>query len=128
MKEVESLLERSRKYLKSAKVLLNEGDFESSVSRVYYAMFFSAEALLLDKGLSFSSHKGVISAFGEHFVKTGIFSKEMSKELNRAFQKRQISDYDFSCSISEDDAKTTLEYGNTFVDTVINYLKNDTRR
>jgi len=123
MKEIESLIERSRKYLKSARLLLNEGDFESSVSRVYYAMFFSVEALLLNKGLSFSSHKGVISAFGEHFVKTKIFPKEMSKELNRAFQKRQISDYDFTFSISEDDAERTLENGNVFVDTVVKYLK-----
>ncbi|MQY56243.1 MAG: HEPN domain-containing protein [Dehalococcoidia bacterium] len=39
MKEVESLIERAKKYLRSAKVLIEEGDFESSVSRAYYAMF-----------------------------------------------------------------------------------------
>ena len=47
--------------------------------------------MLLIKNLSFSSHKGVISAFGEHFVKTDIFPKEMGRELNRAFEKRQIA-------------------------------------
>ncbi|RLE00840.1 MAG: hypothetical protein DRI99_07180 [Candidatus Aminicenantes bacterium] len=39
-KEVTSLMERARKYIKSAKLLLKEGDYESSVSRAYYAMFF----------------------------------------------------------------------------------------
>lgn len=88
MKEVKSLIERAKRYLKSAELLLREKDYESSVSRSYYAMFFCAQAVLLTKGLSFSSHKGVISGFGEHFVKTEIFPKSMGRELNKAFEKR----------------------------------------
>ena len=87
MKEIDSLIERSRKYLDSARILIESKDYESSVSRVYYAMFYSVEALLLTEGLTFSSHKGVLSAFGERYVKTNIFPREMSKELSRAFEK-----------------------------------------
>lgn len=54
-----------KKYLESAELLFKSGDYESSVSRVYYAMFYSVEALLLTEGISVSSHKGVISVFGE---------------------------------------------------------------
>ena len=43
-------------------------------------MFYCAQAMLLTKNLSFSSHKGVISAFGEHFVKTGVFPKEIGRK------------------------------------------------
>lgn len=93
MKEIGFLIQRATRYLKSAEILLKEKDYESSVSRTYYAMFYSVQAMLLTKKLSFSSHKGIISAFGEHFVKTGIFPKEMGRELNRAFEKRQIGDY-----------------------------------
>lgn len=57
MKEIKSLIERAKKYLKSADMLLKEGDYESSVSRTYYAMFYSSQAVLLTKNLSFSSHK-----------------------------------------------------------------------
>ena len=92
MTEVASLIERARKYLKSAEMLTDEQDYESSVSRAYYAMFYAAEAALLTKGLSFSSHKAVISAFGEHFVKSDIFPREMGRELNRAFAKRHLGD------------------------------------
>ena len=123
MKEVESLIKRAMKYLKSAEILLEDGDCESSVSRAYYAMFYSAEALLLTKGLSFSSHRGVISAFGEHFVKTGIFSKGMGRELNRAFEKRQLGDYEYTFVISEDEAKKILENGEKFVEKIAQYLK-----
>jgi len=64
-REIKSLVEKAKKYLRSAEMLLKEGDYESSVSRTYYAMFYCAQAMLLTKNLSFSSHKGVISAFGD---------------------------------------------------------------
>jgi len=123
MKEAESLIKRAARYLKSAKILLEEKDYESSVSRTYYAMFYSAQALLLTKGLSFSSHKGVISAFGEHFVKTGIFSKEMGRELNRAFEKRQLGDYEHTFVISKEEAEELLISGNKFAKKIVQHLK-----
>lgn len=121
--EIKSLLERADRYVQSAEMLLEDGDYESSISRIYYAMFFSVEALLLSKNLSFSSHKGVISAFGEHFIKTKVFPKEMGRELNRAFEKRQISDYEYTFVISEDEAKEMFDSGKEFVEKITYYLK-----
>lgn len=123
MKEIESLIQRATKYLKSAEMLLKEKDYESSVSRTYYAMFYSAQAMLLTKNLSFSSHQGVISAFGEHFVKTGIFPREMGRELNRAFEKRQIGDYEHKFVISEEEAQEMLANGKEFVGKIVRHLK-----
>ena len=123
MKEIESLIQRATKHLKSAEILLKEKDYESSVSRTYYAMFYSAQAMLLTKNLSFSSHQGTISAFGEHFVKTGIFPREMGRELNRAFEKRQIGDYEHKFVISEEEAKAILINGKKFVGNIVQHLK-----
>ncbi len=90
-------------------MLLKEEDYESFVSRTYYAMFYSAEAVLLTKNLSFSSHKGVISAFGEHFIKTDIFPRDMGKEFNRVFEKRQLGDYEYTFVISRERIWTDLK-------------------
>jgi len=76
MTEIDSLIKRAKRYIKSAELLLNDKDYESSISRTYYAMFYAAQAALLTKTLSFSSHKGVISAFGKHFIKTEIFPEK----------------------------------------------------
>jgi len=38
LKEIESLDKRAKRYIKSAEVLLKDADYESSVSRTYYAM------------------------------------------------------------------------------------------
>jgi uncharacterized protein (UPF0332 family) len=121
--EIKSLIERAIRYLRSAGILLEDGDYESSVSRTYYAMFYCAQAMLLTKGLSFSSHRGVISAFGEHFIKTGLFPREMGKELNRAFAKRQIGDYEYTPVISRDEAEQILESGKEFAEKVTQHLR-----
>ena len=123
MKEISSLIKRAEKYLLSAKLLLEEGDYESSVSRSYYAMFYVAQAALLTKNQSYSSHKMVISSFGENFIKTNIFPKELGRELNRAFDKRQISDYNFTFVIDKSEAEQLLNEGEKFVSDVKNYLK-----
>ena len=125
MIEIESLVARARKYLRSAELLLNDGDYESSVSRSYYAMFFCVQALLLTKGSSVSSHKGLNSLFSEHFVKTGLLPKDMSRELNRAFEKRQLGDYEFVFVLSEDEASETLENARKFAESCVDYLKSN---
>jgi len=122
MTEIDSLVKRAKRYIRSAELLLNDKDYESSVSRTYYAMFYAAQAVLLTKKLTFSSHKGVISAFGKHFIKTGIFPKEMGRELNRAFEKRQIGDYCYTFVVSDEEAVQMLRYGKEFVDKITSWL------
>jgi uncharacterized protein (UPF0332 family) len=122
MKEQKALIEKAAKYIRSAGLLLRERDYDSSVSRSYYAMFYVAEAVLLTKSLKFSSHKSVISLFGEHFVKTGIFRPESGRHLRNAFDKRLLSDYSFATELSEDDAREVLNQAKGFVEEVKDYL------
>jgi len=89
-------------------------------------MFYSVQAVLLTKNLSFSSHKGVVSAFGEQFVKRGVFPRAMGRELNRAFEKRQLADYEYTFVISKDEAEEVLLNGRKFVENIIKYLKKNT--
>jgi len=122
LNEITSLLKRADRYHASSELLIKDGDFESSVSRSYYAMFFSAQAALLSKNLSFSSHKMTISAFGENFVKKGIFSKEMGKNFNKAFDRRQMSDYYHDFIIDKKEAVEIFRNSKVFVETVKHFL------
>ena len=123
MNEIASLMQRAQRYLRSAELLLQDGDYESSVSRTYYAMYYATQALLLTKELSFSSHRGTISAFGEHFIKTGIVPREMGRELNRSFAKRQMGDYEYTFVITEVEAEQTLASGRDFVTRISQILR-----
>lgn len=122
MKEMEALIERAERAIKSAELLEKEGDFDSSVSRSYYAMFYATEALLLTKDLKFSSHRSVISLFGEHFIKTGILKPEMGKRLSKTFEKHLVGDYSFAPEINQEEAKEVLSWTKEFVKEIENYL------
>ena len=125
MSQIQALIEKARRYLRSAELLIRDGDYDSAVSRSYYAMFYSAEAVLLRKEMTFTSHKAVISAFGQYFVKTGIFDKQMGRDLTIIFGERQLGDYESNFSISEDNAGRALESAQRFVDQVAEWLKSD---
>ncbi len=47
--EIKPMLVKSRRFLQSAEVLCVQQDYESAVSRIYYAMLYCAEALLLQR-------------------------------------------------------------------------------
>jgi len=125
MSQIRALIEKARRYLRSAELLIDDGDYDSAVSRSYYAMFYSAEAALLKKKMTFTSHKAVISAFGRYFVKTGIFEKRLGRDLNIIFGERQLGDYESNFSISEDNARHAFESARGFVDQVAEWLKSD---
>ncbi|MGQ9632007.1 MAG: HEPN domain-containing protein [bacterium] len=93
MKEIDDLAEKAKRFLRTAELSLNDGDYDSCVSRCYYAMFLTTEALLLTQNLRASSHKGVITLFGERFIKTDLMRKELGKMLRRAYDLRQKGDY-----------------------------------
>ncbi len=61
--DVKKLMEKGRRSLAAAEQLYKSRDYDFSASRAYYAMFYLAEAALLAKGLAFSKHSQVISAF-----------------------------------------------------------------
>jgi len=86
--EIERLTRKARESLEAAKTLFRENYYGFAVSRVYYAMFYAAEAALLKKGLSFSKHSGVIAAFGKHFAKSQVIPSKYHKMLRDAFRAR----------------------------------------
>jgi len=63
-----------------------------------------------------------LSAFSEHFIKTGIFSQELFSKINDAFDERQEADYGFEISKTKDEAKEVLNYAEEFTKEVVSYL------
>ncbi len=124
MKEIRDFIEKAEKFLVTAEQALNTGDYDSCVSRCYYAMFFMAEAVLLTKNITAFSHKSVISKFGEHFVKTKILERYLGKALNDACDTRLVGDYGVGFTVTEQQAKNLLKTAQDFVRKLKSYLKN----
>jgi uncharacterized protein (UPF0332 family) len=85
-------------------------------------MFHVAEALLNEKDLSFSKHGNVHGAFGEHYVKTGLFDKKFHKWLLAAFSRRIASDYDAAARFQSSSVKTLIDQAWEFLGAAKNYL------
>jgi uncharacterized protein (UPF0332 family) len=123
--EVKGMLAKGRRYIESAEVLRIQQDYDSAISRLYYAMFYGAEALLLARGHAFSSHRAVVSAFSKLFVKPGLLSKELHQWLREAFDKRQISDYEFMTGMSDADVMEMKPKAEQFLKKAEEFLRNE---
>ena len=100
----EGLLQKAARRIRSARVLVAEGDYDSAVSRAYYAMFYVAEALLLSKGLAYSKHSAVIAAFGKELAKEGVLPVELHAYLREASDARNVADYQAYSDLTEEAA------------------------
>ena len=116
-------LERASESLRAARIMLENGMLTFSMNRVYYAMFYSVQALLVSRKVSFSKHGQVKAYFNREMIKTGIFPKEMGRLYNKAFEYRQKFDYiDFS-SPDREIVSEYLEKAMGFVSNIQEYLR-----
>ena len=86
-------LQRSKENLKDAWLLLDAQSYKSSVNRSYYSIFHCLRAVTALDGFDSSKHSGIIAFFNMHYVKSGVFEKEMSKILDKAYRWREKADY-----------------------------------
>lgn len=123
MEEIKGLCKRAETYLHSAQVLINEEDFNSAVSRTYYAMFYMTQACLFSQNITTSSHTGNSQKFSEKFIKTGVFPKEYGRYLAYAMEKRSKSDYETFSIIDLEIAQDLLQTAHVFKATLQGYLE-----
>ena len=118
----QTLLRKAEENIGAAGVLIEEGYYDIAVSRLYYSMFYCAEAVLLCDNLTFSKHSGVISAFGQHFTRTERLPQALHRSLIEAQDMRNLSDYDLMAVLTQDAAKAQLAKARVFIHSVSEFL------
>jgi uncharacterized protein (UPF0332 family) len=111
----ELLFSKAERFIRSAQLLIEDGDYDSAASRIYYAMLYIAEALLEAHGHTFSSHKGVISAYGQLFAKMNILHPRFHQALLTAFSQRQLGDYAINSGLSQEDINLLMKDATEFL-------------
>lgn len=107
----------AEQYLRSAKLLIRIGDYRSSVSKSYYAMFYVARALLRDIGVKTKTHSGLRQQFGLHFVKNGRIETRFAKMLDTTEDLRAFAEYaDDPEAVGREDAEEILASAEDFVE------------
>lgn len=120
--ELKANLERAEDSLQAAKELTRKDYYDFAASRAYYAAFYAATAVLLNEGLDFSKHSGVIVSIHQRFVKTGKLSKEQGKDLNWLFEIRNVGDYGGAAHVSRSEAEQAIQAAERFLQAVKSLL------
>ena len=85
-------------------------------------MFYAAEALLLDRGLSFRKHSGVHAAFGERFAKAGFIDPKFHRWLLDAFDRRIQADYGLDIVLTGEDLTAMIGQARDLLAEVVRIL------
>jgi uncharacterized protein (UPF0332 family) len=109
------LLEKAERAIQAADVLLASHGPEFAAGRAYYAMFYTAEALLHERGLAFSKHGALHAAYGKEFTKSGLLDPKFHRWLLDAFAVRLQEDYDAETLVSGERVEEMLEQARTFL-------------
>ena len=116
-------LEQARGELISSAVELDIGAFKKSAACSYYCIFHAMRAVLAAEGFDSKKHSGVMAAFRQRYIKTGIFPTEFSDIIGTAFIIRGRSDYEDFYVISRADTVKQIENAKMFLAAVEAYIK-----
>lgn len=115
-KDVQKHFESAEISLKESEHLFAGGFYNGTIGRAYYAMFHSATAALLTKGVERTSHHAIIAAFGEFLVKQGLIDSKYHRYIREAFTLRNDCDYLAPFSADRAQAENTLQRAKEFVE------------
>ena len=108
--------------LREAELLFGAGEYKGAANRAYYAAFHSLRAVLILDEFDSKKHSGIIAKFGERYLKTGIFNKQISEYISSLFRIRTASDYDDFYVVSKEEAKSQFEKAKEIMRQVELYL------
>ena len=109
--------------LREAHLLLDGNEYKGTANRAYYAAFHSLRAVLILDDFDSKKHSGIIAKFRENYLKTEIFSKEISDYISSLFRVRTASDYDDFFIVSKEDSISQLEKAEIIVAQIKTYLE-----
>ena len=115
--------ETAKDDLDTAKVMFRAEKYKAAINRSYYAIFHALRSVTALDGFDSSKHSGVIAYFNKNYVATGIFDREIGRNLARLKQKREQSDYDDFFIASKEEAQKQFDNAESIVAAIIEYMR-----
>ena len=112
--QIKYRLLRAKETLGDAILLFEKGSWNSSVNRLYYAVFYSAIALLLHFKMEVKSHNGVKRKIGELAIQ-GHLDKKHVIAFGLLSDLRHKGDYDDLFDFKKDMVEKLIEPTNNFI-------------
>ena len=120
----QKFLERAEEAQRASYVAITHKDLDSAASIAYQSLFFTAQALLQTKEVTYRhSHSAVIKMFGMKYAKTQDLDAKFHRYLIDARKREMIADYRLDKHISEEQIREMLTWADEFIKVAENYLK-----
>jgi uncharacterized protein (UPF0332 family) len=109
-------LQRAGEELRAAEQLLQAKLVRVAATRVYYAVFHAARALVFAEGLEPRTHAGVHHLLNAHIVRTGRLEASQARLFARLQKYREEADYAEAYVEDEEGTRQDLVDARAFVD------------
>ena len=87
-------IESANNTFQAARILAQNGFWNSAVNRLYYSVFYAVNALLVCEEVYTQTHSGMRNQFSKVFIKTGKLDRKYGNLLTQLYDWRQKGDYE----------------------------------
>ncbi|MDR2066348.1 MAG: HEPN domain-containing protein [Endomicrobium sp.] len=116
-------IEKAKIALKTAEENIKSKHLEGALNRIYYAVFYSVNALAIKNNFSTSNHSQLKGWFNKKFIyEKKIFNNKMYEIYKNVYLIREKSDYDFAYRPDLVTVKIMLNDAKFFIKNIINKL------
>lgn len=116
-------LEKAHECYEDAYNTIKSGSYNNAANRAYYSIFHAMRAVLALDDFDSKKHSGIIAAFRQRYIKTGIFPVKYSETIELAFKIRSKSDYDDFYIISKSEVFEQIDNAKEFLDAITEHIK-----
>ncbi len=117
-------IETAKSDLKSADILVKEGEYRGANNRAYYAIYHAISAIHALDGKSYKRHKDTLANFNKDYVKTEIFSRDLGRKIAQAEEIRHASDYDDFYIATQEKAEEQIMTAKEMIEQIETYCLN----
>ena len=105
---IQHRLEKADEALELAKFSISKKYWGPAASELYYTCFYLVLALFAKNEINTSTHSGVNTLFGLHFIKEGKVEAKWGRLVKVLFDKRQKGDYGDFMLLTEEEVTPFL--------------------
>ena len=117
-------IETAKSDLKSADILLKEGEYRGANNRAYYAIYHAISAVHALDGKSYKRHKDTLANFNKDYVKTEILPRDFGRKIAQAEEIRHASDYDDFYIATKEKAEEQIMTAKELIEQIESYCLN----
>lgn len=120
-------LEKADKTMHEMEVMRQNGLWGMVANRLYYALFHTVSAMLINDRHEVGTHRGAVNKFSLFYVKEGVFTPIEGRLYSQLQSLREDGDYNCSIDIQQEEVEEKLVPTLQLIDKIKQYIAGHSR-